>query len=94
MRQVLVPISKRARRFGYLFWPRRMEADIRSLLGAADEIGVEYCGNKQGTKKIDWKYARISIGQRQTRAIPEDERFFVLSRPDPGVLSISLAKHE
>jgi len=63
-------ITKSARQFGYILWSGRSEQDIRNLLGNRAEVNIVFNGLSLGVKTIDWKYHRISIGYKFTRALP------------------------
>ena len=75
-------ITKSARQFGYIIWSSRTEPEIRKLLGDRSEIAVTLNGFSIGVKKIDWKYHRISIGYKFTRALPSSVQTYSLSRHD------------
>lgn len=83
-----IPISARAKRFGYLFWRAKENERMEKLLGSAKSIGIWFNNSYLGTKQIDWKYHRISIGYARTRDLDETVTQFRLSiRPD-GALRI------
>ncbi len=71
-------ITKSARQYGYLIWNHKSEADIVSLIGKRDVVNVIFNGFHLGPKHIDWKYHRISLGYKLTRAMSgEHNRFLV-----------------
>ena len=75
---MIVPISDRARRFGYFIWPKGADAEMRALLSDVDSMRVSFEGIDIGSKRIDWARRRISLGQSQTRRVPETAKNFVL----------------
>ena len=72
-------ITKSARQFGYVIWSSKTDAEVRSLLGNRTEVPVSFNGLSVGVKSIDWKYHRISVGYKFTRALPESAKTFKLS---------------
>lgn len=76
---MILPITKSARRFGYVIWNRKNEPEIKKLLGERNSIAVIFNGFQIGEKKIDWKYHRISLGYKFTRALPVEANMFTVS---------------
>lgn len=83
-----VLITKSARQFGYVIWNSTNQAEIDKMLGGNTEVDVNFNGFALGTKKIDWKYHRISIGYKFTRALPENARYYYVDLKD-GVLEVT-----
>ena len=75
-------ITQSARQFGYIIWSRRTEPEMKEILGNRLEIAVSLNGFSIGVKKIDWKYHRISIGYKFTRALPCSAQIYSLYRHD------------
>jgi len=75
---MIVPISPRARKYGYLIWPSSADQEIRGLLGESKTVQVTFRGQEAGMKNVDWKHRRISIGPRLTRELPEEMEVFAL----------------
>jgi len=73
-------ITKSARRYGYIIWSEKNDKDMKKLLGDFTSVSVIFNGFSVGTKNIDWKYHRISIGWKFTRALPDIISSFVLKR--------------
>lgn len=80
---MIVPISDRARKYGYLFWPKVADADMRALLADAPSVEVLFDGQDLGTKKVDWKNRRISVGPLRTRTMSESAETFSLAYAVP-----------
>lgn len=80
---MIVPISDRARKYGYLFWPKTADADMRALLSGAQTVELSFNGAAAGTKTVDWKHRRISVGPKLTREMPETAKSFVLDFQAP-----------
>jgi len=75
-RLVEFEITNRARQYGYVIWPKRRDAELRALLGDRDRVGVVMNGNSLGDRRVDWKYRRISVGPKATRALGDDQSRF------------------
>lgn len=88
-KEVIIPITKRAREYGYVIWKKNNDLQMRQLLGKREEISVILFGGKHGTKRVDWKYGRISIGYRWTRQIEEEKINFILRINRRGELEIT-----
>ena len=71
-------ITKSARKFGYIIWSKKTDPDMRRILGDIDRITIVFNGLSIGVKMIDWKYHRISIGYKFTRALPQSACVFEL----------------
>lgn len=84
---VTLAITKSARKFGYVIWSSKTDLEIRTLLGNESEVFVFFNGLSLGMKSIDWKYHRISIGYKFTRALPDTAKMFNLSFCN-GVLEV------
>ncbi len=72
-------ITKSARQFGYVIWSNKTDAAIKKLVGERNTITVYFNGFVIGEKVIDWKYHRISIGYKFTRALPETAKVYRLT---------------
>jgi hypothetical protein len=62
---MIVPITDRARKFGYLIWPSAADQDLRALLGDSQTVALCFQGVDLGNKTVDWKHRRISLGPRR-----------------------------
>ena len=85
---MIVPISDRARKWGYVIWPKALDDEIHALLGDAATVSVSFEGKNAGSKRVDWHRRRISVGPAQTRGLPASITGFVLEFRKP-VLTIS-----
>ena len=89
---VSVPISERARRYGYVVWPKKLDEDIKRLVAGQETIGVVFNDSDLGKKRIDWKYRRISVGPSRTRSITPTDNTFVLLLLDDGRLEVRTSR--
>lgn len=89
--EVDLPVTARSRRFGYLIWPRRLDAEVSALLGKRDTCDVVFDGNDLGTKRVDWKRRRISVGPARTRGMdPRVVAYRLHSLGSSGAVSVVL----
>lgn len=68
---MILAITKSARQFGYVIWSSKTDDSMKELIGDCSEVSVFFNGLYLGVKSVDWKYHRISVGYRFTRALPE-----------------------
>jgi len=78
MSKVLIPISERSRKYGYLYWTRTLDDVMENLLHGATSVNLVFEKSEHGRKNMDWKNRRISIGWRWTRLLPAAMSNFVL----------------
>lgn len=81
-------ITKSARQFGYLIWTSKEADELYDLIQHKDVVKVRFNGFPLGDKNVDRRYHRISLGFRQTRAMPESNQYFVICYKK-GVLEVS-----
>ena len=72
-------ITKAARLYGYIIWNNVTNPDMEKLLKNRSNVDVVFNDLPIGNKPVNWKYRRLSIGYRFTRALPETAKFFSLS---------------
>ncbi len=75
-------ITKSAHQFGYIIWSSKTDALMKELIGNRSEVTVYFNGLSIGVKAVDWKYHRISIGYKFTRALPESAKVYNLAFHD------------
>ncbi len=86
-----IPILDRARKYGYLYWPKRDNDRVCRFLSGSDAIDIVFNDSYLGRKRIDRRYRRISLGWKQTRALPADVSVFRLTRRNDGRVSVRTA---
>lgn len=89
MSDVVIPISKRARAYGYVFWPASEDPAVSRLLEGHDAVEVEFCGTSVGRKAVDRKHRRISVGRRRTSQLEARVTSFRLRMLPGGVLEVA-----
>ena len=85
---VRIPISNRARTYGYVIWPKKLEHDMRGVLPDEESVHVVFNCEDLGRRRIDWKYCRISVGPSHTRCLSDGVSTFELSSPRRGLLQV------
>lgn len=89
--EVRIPISERARKYGYIIWPKRLDEALKDLLGEDTESAeVVFDGTILGRKRIDWKHRRISVGPSRTASIDAGVSEYELASSRVGHIDVSL----
>ena len=68
MQSLLIPITKTARKYGYIIWPKKNDEKIRELFNNNREVTL-IIGNKTIKNRIDYKKRRIGITYTISRSI-------------------------
>ena len=84
---IRIPISKRARKYGYIIWPKSKDDEFRSLLSGEETVTIVFGNADLGKKEVDWKYRRISVGPTQTRQLSLEATSFQLISSAHGRIS-------
>ncbi|MEQ8850963.1 MAG: hypothetical protein RIB32_04190 [Phycisphaerales bacterium] len=69
---VSFPFTDRARRFGYVIWPKKRQAEVTELVRGAEQIQVVLNGANLGKKRVDYKYCRISVGRTSMTGLADE----------------------
>ena len=85
---MIIPITKSARQYGYVIWNSTNSADVDKLFGGKKSIHVHFNDFDIGEKSIDWKFHRISIGYKFTRALPESAKSYMID-VKRGILEVT-----
>ena len=83
-----IPITDRARKWGYVFWSKKLDRDVLPFLGQRQQVDVWFEHSNLGTKNVDYDHRRISIGYKLTRKLPANVSTFVLSIDRNGKLTV------
>lgn len=86
---ISIPISERARKYGYVIWPKKLDSQIQELLSGRETVDVVFQNTDVGQRRIGWKYHRISIGPSHTRGLDPKIRNFELTSPRDGRLEVT-----
>lgn len=71
-RSVSLPFTDRARRFGYVIWPKKRQSEVAEMVRDAEQIQVVLNGVDLGKKRIDYKYCRISVGRSAMTGLADE----------------------
>ena len=72
--QVVLPLSKTARLYGYITWRKRYDPKMRAVLGNRRTVDLHFADTTQKKKTIDWEKRRIGITYTLTRSLPKTVR--------------------
>lgn len=82
-----IKITKGARKYGYIIWSKKNNEEMKKLLNNCISLQIQFNGLNIGEKPVDWKYYRISLGYKFTRALPQDIKYFNLTMHN-GILEV------
>jgi hypothetical protein len=68
----LLPLTKTARRYGYITWREKHDDEMHSILGSSNAVNLIIGDTLKREKAIDWKRRRIGITYTFTRSLPSD----------------------
>ena len=83
-----IPIYKRSRRYGYIYWTYVLDDQVKAFFGGANSVDVIFENVELGKKKIDWKYRRVSVGWSRTRSLPTQVSTYHLTFAKDGKLKV------
>jgi hypothetical protein len=83
-----IPFTDRCRKYGYIFWFKQDAKEASRFFGDRDSVVVWLNDSLIGTRRIDWKYHRISLGWAKTRSQPSGAVAFRLSFRRDGSLKV------
>jgi len=86
--ELTIPITERARKYGYIFWSAQMDNEVVKFFGKKGQIGFWFEGSYLGVKRIDFQHRRISIGPRQGRNIGKRKTEFHYTYREDGSLNV------
>jgi len=86
--ELLLPLTATGRKYGYIIWPHAKDAEVRALLGEAEELVLVLPGGGQRRARVDWKHHRVSIGYSITRGLPPETEAVTLARDDAGRVEV------
>lgn len=88
MKKLTLEIPDRTRKYGYIYWSKRSQDEVRSFFGQRKTVEVILDGLYIGEKLINFEYCRISIGPGKARNIPDKASEIVLQFRKDGRLEI------
>ncbi len=88
MAELSLPLTDRARKYGYITWPKARAAELRGLLGDGDNLTLVLPTGREKRGKVDWKHNRLSVGPSSTRSLPPNIQSIRLVLSAPGKIEI------
>ena len=92
MDELVLPITRTGRKYGYITWKKVHDAELKALLGTSESIELLIEDVTLPNRNVDWKNRRISITKRQTRCMPELAEWYVLNRTRDRKLRLQFEK--
>lgn len=87
-RLLKIPITERCRKYGYVYWRKKLDEEVRSFLNEAKTVDVLFNNTPLGLRVVDYQFRRISIGATKTHVIERSCVTFELSFSTEGRLII------
>jgi hypothetical protein len=87
--EMMVPISPRSRKWGYVFWPKFREDEAKKLFVSTDYVTIKIPIEPEKRMRIQWKYCRVYIGTSWSKRIPESHTTFQMIRTRSGTIEVS-----
>lgn len=85
---LVLPITDNARKYGYIYWVSSMDTEVLKALGGIEKVEVRFNDLVLGERNVDWKYRRISVGPKWTKALPKDCTIFELELISGNILTV------
>ena len=86
---VEIPITARAREYGYVIWRKGQDEEMHALLTDAEVVDI--CGaTDQTAKRVDWKQRRIGITYSFTRRLSKSAKCFRLRKAGKRTISLEV----
>lgn len=86
MESLKLELKKRNRDYGIITWKLNQDFEVKTLLGNAKTVNVEFNNKVYLNRKIDYKYRRIPFGKKRMEKIKND---FVNLKIKKGNLIVS-----
>ena len=88
MKDIIIPITETARKYGYIIWKRKDEEQMTKLFNNKDKLTFLILGNSL-TNKVDYKRRRIAITYTISRSINKKYNFFKITKQDENTFLIN-----
>ena len=85
---IVIPITRRARTYGYIIWRKKDDEVMGQLLGNNEVLEIEVANTVQKRKHVDRKQRRISLGYRMTQSFDKHHTEYLIECPKPGRLRV------
>ena len=72
METLKLELKTRNRNYGILTWKLSQDFEIKTLLGNAKSVNIEFANKLYPNRKVDYKYRRIAFGKKRMEKINKD----------------------
>ncbi len=83
-----IPITGRARKYGYIFWSAVQDSEVEKFFGKVTNIDLWFENSYLGKMRIDWQHRRISVGWSRTRPLGANINTYNLKFNKDGSLRV------
>lgn len=74
-----IPITERARRWGYIYWRMQQHEEVKKFLRNAPTVAIWLNDSYLGEKRVDWNNHRISIGPGKSKKLNQNVSIFKIT---------------
>lgn len=72
METLKLELKTRNRNYGILTWKLNQDFEVKTLLGNAKKVNIEFANKLYSDRKVDYKYRRIAFGKKRMEKINKD----------------------
>jgi len=72
MDSLKLELKKRNRDYGIITWKLNQDFEVKTLLGNAKTVNVEFNNKVYSNRKVDYKFRRIPFGKKRMEKIKND----------------------
>ncbi|QMU64562.1 MAG: hypothetical protein GKR88_09890 [Flavobacteriaceae bacterium] len=72
MESLKLELKKRNRDYGIITWKLNQDFEVKTLLGNAKTVNIEFNNKVYSNRKVDYKYRRIPFGKKRMEEIEND----------------------
>lgn len=80
MDSLKLELKKRNRDYGIITWKLKQDFEVKSLLGNAKTVNVEFGDKVYLNRKVDYKYRRIPFGKKRMTKIKNDHIILTIKK--------------
>lgn len=77
--EITLEIKKRNRDFGIITWPYSLDFEIKTMFELKDTINIEFGDKIFKSRKVSYKYRRISLGKKRIESLGK-KKYFILTK--------------
>ena len=80
--EIILEIKKRNRDFGIITWPYSLDFEIKTMFELKDTINIEFGDKVFKSRKVSYKYRRISLGKKRIESLGKKKNFILIKSKD------------